>query len=341
MKLDIIAFTSRGAALAGRLKKFYPESSITAPKKYNTEDMQALLSLHDWTKSNFILGKTLVFIGALGIAIRAITPFLKDKVTDAAVLCIDESGENIIPMLCGHIGGANQTAKEIAEMLGGRAIITTATDLNGIFSVDEWASKNNCLITNPHVIKNISAALLDGEDVGIKSDFDIMGELPRGITTDAKTKLGIEISLRSTNPFPTTLHIIPRIIVAGIGCRKDVSNELLEKKVYQTLSRFNIPVEAVGMIATIDLKTNEPALLALRGKLNLEFKEYSAEELMSAPGEFDKSEIVLRVTGTDNVCQRAVVCSGAKLFTGKIAEDGVAVALGKLDWSADFTEVSG
>ena len=337
MGFDIVAFTSRGAALALKLLELYPSSCVTVPMKYCSGEMQHLECLHNWTQANFQTGRTLVFIGAVAIAIRVVAPFLEDKTTDAAVICIDECGENVIPLLCGHIGGANQTARKLAKDLGAHVIITTATDLNNVFAVDEWASRSNCVISNSSVIKHISSALLDKKEVGFRSNFPVIGELPPGITDNREAEFGIEIALKSTNPFPVTLSIIPRIIVAGIGCRRGVPYEVLEEKLFKTLKQFDIPVEAVGLIATIDLKSNESGLLALRDKLNTGFVDFSAEELMQAQGEFEYSEIVLSITGTDNVCQRAVVCAGAKLFTGKIAEDGMSVALGTLDWKVEFT----
>jgi len=336
MKLDIIAFTSRGAALAGKLMELYPETSATVPEKYCNGKQQALDDIHNWTKTNFQTGRTLVFIGAAGIAVRAIAPFLKDKTLDAAVICIDENGENVIPLLSGHTGGANKSAKKIAQALGGRVIITTATDINGVFAIDEWAAQSNCIVANPFAIKHISAALLDNKEVGLRCDYPITGEMPPGISTNTSTEYGIEIALKSTDPFPVTLLIIPRIIVAGIGCQKGVPYERLEEKLYRTLTQFDIPVEAVGLIATIDLKSNETGLLELCKKLDVNLVDFSAKELMQASGEFEKSKIVLKVTGTDNVCQRAVVCAGAKLFTGKMAENGMAVALGILDWTVEF-----
>ena len=336
MKLDIIAFTSRGAALAEKLIILHPDSRATAPDKYCGASLQPLKNLNDWTKSHFQTGGTLVFIGAVGIAVRAVAPYINDKVSDAVVICIDESGENIIPLLCGHIGGANRAAKILAENLGGQAIITTATDINNAFAIDEWAARNKCVITNPPAIKHISAALLDGEEIGIHSDFPVVGDLPPGISECAVYGYGIEIAFNSKAPYPTTLHIIPRIVVAGIGCRKGVSAEVLEDKLYEALAEAGIPVEAVSKLATIDIKTKEPGLLALRDKLKVELIAYPAQELMSAQGEFEKSERVFEATGADNVCQRAVVCAGAKLITGKIAAEGVTIALGAPDWTVDF-----
>jgi len=336
--LDIVAFTARGAVLAGKLLELYPDSCAAVPIKYSHESLQPLDNLHEWTRSHFKTGRTLVFIGAVGIAVRAIAPFVKDKTSDAAVICIDEDGEHIIPVLSGHIGGANRVAIKLAEALGGHAVITTATDRHGIIAFDEWSRRNNCVIANPSEIKHISAALLDGEEVGLRCDFPINGDLPPGVSDNEKANYGVEIAIHSIEPYPHTLHIIPRIIVAGIGCRKGVPTGVLEERLNNTLANAQIPTAAIGTIATIDIKSEEPGLLELCKKINAEFLTYSAGQLNSMQGNFEKSDRVQKVTGVDNVCQRAVACTGAKPLTGKTASNGVTIALGILDWTPDFLQ---
>jgi len=336
VKLDIVAFTARGAALAEKLLELYPSSCAVAPQNYCNGQLQPLSYLHDWTHARFQTGRTLVFIGAAGIAVRAIAPFVSNKASDAAVICIDEGGENIIPLLSGHIGGANRVARELAKELGGRAIITTATDLSGVFAVDDWAARSNCVVANVSVIKDISAALLDGKTVGLRSDFPITGELPRGVCDDPAAYYGVELALLGTAPFPCTLHVMPRIIVAGIGCRRGIAPDVLKARLREALKLASLPIEAVGIVASIDIKAGELGLHTLCDSINAKFITFTAEELMSVQGEFEKSERVLNATGADNVCQRAVSCAGARLITGKIAGEGVTVALGILDWEVRF-----
>jgi len=343
VSLDIIAFTTRGAALAEKLLKIYPQSRATVPERYCRGAIEPYIALDEWVKSCFKTGRTLVFIGAAGIAVRAIAPFVKDKTSDAAVICIDEDGENIIPLLSGHIGSANETAKKLAKELGGRAVITTATDRSGVFAIDEWAAQNNCIVANPAVIKIISSALLDGNEIGLQSDFPVKGDLPGGFSLNNTLPYCVKISVTNQKnnesadaPLAHTLIITPCIVVAGIGCRKNVSVEVLEDRLIQELIAANISPDAVGMIATIDLKSKEPGLLELKDKKKAIFKTYTAKELQKAKGEFEGSERVYQVTGVDNVCQRAVVCSGARLITGKSVGDGVTIALGILDWNVEF-----
>lgn len=339
MRLDIIAFTVRGAALAEKILMMYPDSEAAAPQRYCNGAVKPMENdLAGWTEIHFKTGKTLVFIGAAGIAVRAVAPFLKSKLNDAAVICVDERGNYVIPLLSGHIGGANRAAKQLANALGARAVITTATDSRGHFAVDAWAAENNCMIADSSMIKRISAALLDGEAVGFRSEFPVVGELPAGISCNADAEYGIEIAFTSVNPFPITLHMIPRVIVAGIGCRKGISADMLEHRLRGELSRIGVPIEAVGIVASIDIKAEEQGLIRLCEMLNAEFTTFSAKELMSAEGEFAKSDMALRITGADNVCERAVVCAGGKIITGKSPADGVTVALGRLDWNVSFEE---
>ena len=136
------------------------------------------LPLRRWTQEAFAEFDALVFVGATGIAVRSIAPFLKSKTSDPAVLCVDELGKFVIPLVSGHIGGANELAARLADALGAVAVITTATDLNGRFAVDVFAKKNQLWISDMKLAKQISADILDGKKIGFASDFPHAGEIP-------------------------------------------------------------------------------------------------------------------------------------------------------------------
>ena len=118
----------------------------------------------------------LVFICACGIAVRTIAPFVKNKKEDFAVVVCDEDGKFAISLLSGHLGGANELAENVAEILGGQAVITTATDVNGITAIDNYAKENNLEIDSMKMAKEVSAQLLNGEKVAFKSDFKIVAD---------------------------------------------------------------------------------------------------------------------------------------------------------------------
>ena len=149
-----MAFTDRGEALAEKLAGELGGETARAGRD---------LDLGNWTEAAFREKRALVYVGAVGIAVRAIAPYLKHKAEDPAVLAVDETGRWVIPLLSGHLGGANALARELASLTGGEAVITTATDLHGVFAVDLWAKKQNMTVRQPARIKTVSAKLLAGQ----------------------------------------------------------------------------------------------------------------------------------------------------------------------------------
>ncbi|MFV0400046.1 MAG: cobalt-precorrin 5A hydrolase [Oscillospiraceae bacterium] len=337
MNLYVAAFTARGVALAERLCSLFPAAEASAPERIAAGLVAPMNSLDGWTKAHFQTGNTLLFIGATGIAVRAIAPYIKSKETDPAVLCMDERGRHVIPLLSGHLGGANRAAREIAEAVGGRAILTTATDVEGIFSPDDWAREQGLRVAELSAIRTVSAALLESKPVGFISDYPIEGPLPEGLTAGAgqEQEMGIYVGLGAP-PFPHTLQLLPPVVVAGMGCRKGVPEETLRQKLEEAMEKAKLPMRALTSIVSIDLKAAEPGLLALCKNLSISFCTYSADELAALPGEFTLSERVQKVTGVDNVCERAVVAAGGSLVLRKQAGDGVTVALGLLPWIGTF-----
>ena len=144
----VYAYTERGRELAARIEELLREAGYRCIRAEVGE--------------TFARCEALVFVGASGIAVRKIAPFVKDKFQDPAVLCLDEYGRFVIPLLSGHVGGANELARLIGRQLGAAVAISTATDLNGRFAVDVFAKKNGLAIMSRENAKRISAALLRG-----------------------------------------------------------------------------------------------------------------------------------------------------------------------------------
>ena len=142
-----LAFTAKGLALAQKLAAAYP-GSVT---RCGHEAGQVHLA--DWTARQFAGSDALVFVGAVGIAVRAIAPHCQSKAQDPAVVVLDECGRFAVPILSGHLGGANDLARALAAVCGAVPVITTATDANGVFAVDEWAKHQNCTVLEPERIK--------------------------------------------------------------------------------------------------------------------------------------------------------------------------------------------
>lgn len=270
-----------------------------------------------------------MFIGATGIAVRYIAPYVKSKDTDPAVVCIDEHGKWAIALLSGHIGGCNLLTQRIADGTGAEPIITTATDLNGKFSVDTFAVRNGMGISSLKIAKDVSARVLDGRFVGFHSDIPIDGELPDGITIADSGEFGVCVSSDpQKKPFDVTLNLIPQDVVLGIGCKRGTDPEKLSGFVHSQLSKLGIAPERVACIASIDLKKDEGAILDLSRSLKIPSYFYSSEELNALEGDFSSSRFVQSVTQVDCVCERsaAKASGGNDFILRKTAEDGMTLA---------------
>ncbi len=340
MKIRMAAFTKQGGSLCLRLQQELGKQGydIESYGKYDTEGVKPLPgSLQDFTQKAFEECQAIVFIGAAGIAVRTVAPFISSKDRDPAVLVIDEKGRYVIPILSGHIGGANKLADTVAEILGAQAVITTATDINERFAVDTWAVNAGCHIANIEKIKEVSAAVLNGEQVGICSDFPVEGRLPENVIISDDTRVGICISSVYRQCFPQTLHLVPRQYVLGIGCRKNIGCESLLDFANSVLGANGIQPCEIEAVASIDLKAGEKALLALSRQWRIPFYTYSATELSQVHGEFTGSGFVKGVTGVDNVCERAAVkANNGSLVVRKISRDGMTAAVSKKEWRCRF-----
>ena len=282
----------------------------------------------------FTASEALVFVSSCGIAVRSIAPFIKSKITDPAVVVIDETGRFVISLLSGHIGGANVLAERIANALGAVPVITTATDANGRFSVDAWAKTHGFAISDMNAAKAVSAAILEG-DIPINSDFPIIGKLPGGLIR-GEGETGVYITYKADEPFKTTLRLIPKCVVLGIGCRRGTPKEAIAEAVRHALNKNGIDPRSVKCAASIDLKKDETGLIEYCRENVLPLSFHTAEELKTVPGEFTASDFVKEITGVDCVCERAALFGADKLIIKKTALEGVTVAAALVKTEVNF-----
>lgn len=329
MKLRLLAFTQRGYDLA---------RTLGAELGGEVSRCGRDCTLEEWTAEGFRTGEPLIFVGAVGIAVRAIAPFVKSKTSDPAVVAVDEGGTYAIPLLSGHLGGANDLARQIATACQAQAIITTATDVHGLFPVDQWARRQGLRVENPERIKLVSSKVLAGEPILVKSAWPIAGTPPAGVQQTQEEPCDVDISCRPV--LGNALHLVPRAAVLGVGCKRGTQQQSLEQAFARLLAREELSPLAVRKVCSIDLKQDEPGLLAFCDEHGLPLETYSAGELAAVPGDFPVSDFVRRVTGVDNVCQRAAALGSAggseRLLGEKYQRNGVtmALALGEptLDW---------
>lgn len=333
----MICFGMTGLETGEKLKKALTQAGgkVTLAKKSRYLPDSIPVSTSRWAGEQFRSGKDgVIFIGACGIAVRSIAPYIVGKKTDPAVLVIDECGNFVISLLSGHLGGANELAVRCARYLGATPVVTTATDLHSRFAVDVFAKKNGCAIFHMKAAKEASAALLAGEKIGFYSEFPWEGALPEGLVVCGREKVlpetGIAVTIhRNCLPFINTVHVVPPSVVLGMGCRRGKEAAPVREAAEECLREEKIYKEALCGIASIDLKKEEPGLLALAEAWNLPFWTYTEEELKAVKGEFTPSKFVEKITGVDNVCERsAVLASGqGTLIRKKTGRDGVTTAL--------------
>ena len=353
VQVHILYFTRTGSALAAKLaQELAREANVTYASGKGC--------CKEWTAEHFRRGNVLVYIGACGIAVRAIAPHIGSKETDPAVIVIDEKGENVIPILAGHLGGANEWARKIAELTKGKAVLTTATDVNGIFAVDLFAKENQLLIGDLKKAGLFTASLLEEKEASVvipRKYADVI-RFEDGIPAELKVYdlpdeqlaglHGENVALITPDAEPSTnpdapLRLIPRCVILGMGCRKGKSYEELRGFAEGTLRELGIGREAVCAIASIDVKKEEPGLVSLAADLDVPLLTFSAEELEKAELEdwiFTESDRVREHVGIGNVCERAAAAAGAgKILRGKTAKDGMTICVGirlvKLYWKPE------
>ena len=312
MNTAIAAFTHKGVNLALRLADVL-EGRVFAPERFLRENVNVIDSpLSEWAGKMFREARALIFVGACGIAVRAVAPHVKDKMNDPAVVVVDEGGKFVIPLLSGHVGGANDLARKIAGFLNAVPVITTATDVNNLVAVDEWAVKNDCAIENPGAVKRVSAEILEGHRVGV-----------------AVTCENIPV------PFPVTLMLRPKILVLGAGCNRNTDPAEFESSAIDFLNGAGVSVMSLKALATIDIKRDEPAMKIFAESHNIPLVTFTAKELQALKGNFTASERVKYFTGTDNVCERAcVLCAGegGVLLRSKTVYNGITFALARSEY---------
>lgn len=278
----------------------------------------------------------IVFVTASGIAVRSVAEHLTHKSKDPAIVCMDECSKHVISLVSGHAGGANALTQMLADVMWATPVITTATDVEGQFSIDDYAREHNLVVMDWAKAKAISAEVLatgakpvwvdeaevsqeeeknaceickeqksTGIDVGKIENDGCENEI--GVQ---KLQIGshqVVITPQDVSVDAQTLQLIPRCIVAGVGCKKGIPVDKIEHAVQDAFAKAGLRMEALCAVVSIDLKKEEAGLLEFCETRNVPFETYAAEELQAVPGTYSASEFVSGVTGVDNVCERSAV----------------------------------
>lgn len=291
--------------------------SYTGSQDMTFPSARSLLE-QEWNRTN-----AFIFVSAMGIVVRQIAPFLKDKTKDPAVLVLDEAAQFVIPVLSGHIGGSVALSRQMAEFLGAQAVITTATDVEGCFAVDVFAERNHLRICDLAAAKAVSAAILRGETVEICTEIKVSGDVPKGIKFRGVSHDSFECDCLSDETTAGSFFInnicfqcadgktcvlTPRGYIVGIGCKKGKSADDLEGMLRQICEQNQIGTEQIAGIASIDVKREEAGIWELSRRLGVPYEVFPAEELEQIDESVSASEFVRQTVGVDNVCERSALC---------------------------------
>lgn len=348
MIIRACAFTTEGWKLIDQL-----EQGLTM-HCFERRDKEQELS--DWIEEGFRYSVPILFVGAIGIAVRKIAPYVDNKLTDSPVIVADEAGHFVVPLLSDHVGGAGELAAQIAKVAGAQIVVTAATDIRGGFSVDVFARKNGLLITDKDGIKRVSSRLLENGSItmAIESSIEYKDEdIPECIRIVQYGSNYADVIIEDCNldglqgenqqgegvqgkELPGKdnylLKLIYKPFVLGVGCKKNTEFEKIDRFIKGVLSDNSIDISMVRNMASIDIKGNERGLLFFEAQNRIPFMTFSSEELLKVEGTFAESEFVKSVTGVSNVCETAAMkCAGdnASLIVGKTARDGMTLAVSK------------
>jgi len=295
-KIAVLALTAQGRSTAGRIVERLADAELV---EVGSGIRQALELSWDRYEG-------LVCIMATGIVVRCIAGLCRSKLSDPAIVVVDENGRYAISLLSGHIGGGNRLAEEIAVICGAEPVITTASDVAGHTALDLWAIENNLSIDHPERLASFSARLLNQGALQVFKDENVAVMLPDDLTPCEDQGLAdIIISCRKGLP-ANGLQMLPRQRYVGIGCRRGTGIKQFEAMLEALESEHGIDRRTIASLASIDLKRDENGLLevALRNKWPVRF--FGKEQLNSidAPS---KSLIVKNKIGVNSVCEAAAM----------------------------------
>ena len=308
--LTIIQISAAGEAVALIIKKEFPDSEIVSKT-----------SFPDFLKENFHRRDSFVFIGAMGICVRYISPFLVDKHYDPAVVCIDTTGKYVIPVLSGHIGGANCLAEQLARILGAEAVVTTQSDRAGLWALDTIGKKYGWLTRSTVTLNKVISLFINKVPTLLCLEANVYGAdflertAPDFVTVcrtipdnldDYELLILLSPFIRETGTVPTLLYI-PQTFHVGIGLARQAGPvDGIIDAVQKNMKDERLNPEAIKDFATIDVKSDEPVIKKLQEDFLVTF--FSSEQLK----EIDvptPSAVVSKHVGTPSVCEASAILS--------------------------------
>lgn len=356
----IVAVTRRGWLTGRRILHAFDDGVLYLPEKYAGDTKQKNIMYYKDLK--ILLDEliktcgSLILVMATGIAVRMIAPLLRSKWEDPAIVAMDEGGRNIISLVSGHWGGANDLTEKLALILGGNPVITTESDVMGFPSVDMLvkAVTGGVRPADPRRIKKIQSAILDGEDVGFcpkelrsfqrmagHPTLHFFGSARELLESHCKTGLIVSpFSEKIVNTESRYLQVIPSSIIVGMGCHRGIAEQEIERELTAVLKRKGLAWQAIAAVCTIDRKKNETGLLAFSKRHNIPLRFFTPGQISRVRGPSPDSRHALRVMGVQGVAEPCALlgAEGGVLIVKKIKRANMTIAIAQKPLQQVFDE---
>ena len=291
--IRVLALTPQGAALARKICQDLAGANCWLPRGQAGDDaeIKAFDQLSAVFQEAFARRENLVCVMAAGIVVRSIAPYLQGKDTDPAVVAVDEAGKFAVSLLSGHLGGANDLARRVAQILGATPVITTATDVQGLPALDSLAAERGLLIENLDAVRQVSMALLSGQPVRLVDPDGYLADLLQENNpslfvgeNDLDAALagggpGVYVGFRERAWPPGWLILRPKNLVAGMGCHKGTPAREILDFLQKIFKQERLSLASLKALATIEAKKEEPGLRQAAAELGVEFVWFTKEEL--------------------------------------------------------------
>ena len=328
-KTSVLAITKNGINIGENLKKIFPEWKIFAPSKLTTKSTSITWYSESTTTKIVELFKNnnaLICIFSLGAVIRLIAPHLKDKKTDPAIIVIDDRANFVISVLSGHIGGANELTRKIAEKTRSLPVITTAADVNKTISVDLVGKEFDWKIDDESTVTKISAHMVNEETIGM---FQEAGEnnwykkLPKNVSvyhniddlekSNSKGHLIISDRIIKKEISKESVIYRPPSLIVGIGLHWDTTKETIREGIECSLKKFGLSPKSIAKLVSIKKPEDVQGLIDLGKEMGVPVEYVNREDLAQIPAP-NPSETVKAFEGTASVSEAAAI----KVSEGKL-----------------------
>lgn len=333
MKLAIISVSNKGQELAYELKEILDSDSTIIKCDLYHKDVKNHFPIL------FYEYDAIIAIMASGILIRSIAPLVESKLSDPAVVNIDDNGKFVISTLSGHLGGANDLAIKISKLINATPVITTSTDVNNKLGIDVLARDLYLSIDKPEEILFFNKSILDGCEISLtvnpNKNFEYLFEYISNNDNEINVSIYYSSKINQDEILVSLdeheLILKEKKIVVGIGCRRDKEYEKIHDGFMKTLNELKILPSRVNLLASAEIKKDEKGILELSEQMDIPVKFVEIDKLkLFESNDVSKSEFVYSKFGIYGVCEpSALIMAGfeSKLIYKKTSYDGVTISV--------------